>query len=117
MSSRAQELHSDVIYLFSLPKHPFFIYLVLLKYYTVTYKSLIDIKPLSLTLHSVNVSFIHHPSNIKNYSIGHKSETGQPKKKVHPSHIFLHLKFLAQNTKHPLLQKFWNFFSIWAIAT
>ena len=38
-------------------------------------------------------NFIHHPSNVKNYSIGYKSETAQPKKKkkVHPSYIFLHL--------------------------
>ena len=53
-----------------------------------------DIEPLSLTLHGVNAHFIHYPSNVKNYSISHKSETGQPKKKkkkVHPSYIFLHL--------------------------
>ena len=51
-----------------------------------------DIEPLSLTLHGVNTCFIHHPSNVKNYSIGHKLETTQPKKKkVHPSYIFLHL--------------------------
>ena len=53
-----------------------------------------DIKPLSLTLHGVNTHFIYHPSNVKNYSIGRKSETAQPtkkKKKVHPSDIFLHL--------------------------
>ena len=40
-----------------------------------------DIEPLSLTLHGVNARFIHYPSNVENYSIGHKSETGQPKKK------------------------------------
>ena len=40
----------------------------------------IDIEPLSLTLHGVNARFIHHPSNVENYSIGHKL-TGQPKKK------------------------------------
>ena len=59
----------------------------------VLYKSSIDIKPLSLTLHGVNAHFIYHPSNVKNYSIGRKSETTQPtkkKKKVHPSYIFLH---------------------------
>ena len=52
-----------------------------------------DIEPLSLTLHDLNARFIHHPSNVKNYLISHKSETGQPKKKkkVHPSYIFLHL--------------------------
>ena len=52
-----------------------------------------DTEPLSLTVDSVNTRFIHHPSNVENYSIGHKSETCQPKKKkkVHPSYIFLHL--------------------------
>ena len=53
-----------------------------------------DIESLSLTLHGVNTRFIHHPSNVKNYSIGHKSETGQPKKKkkkVGWENIFLHL--------------------------
>ena len=41
-----------------------------------------DIEPLSSTLHGVNTCFIHHPSNVKNYSIGHKLETIQtpPKK-------------------------------------
>ena len=39
-----------------------------------------DIEPLSSTLHGVNAHFIHHPFNVENYSIGHKSETGQPKK-------------------------------------
>ena len=52
-----------------------------------------DIEPLSSTLHSVNACFIHHPSNVENYSISHKSETGQPKnkKKVGRENIFLHL--------------------------
>ena len=51
-----------------------------------------DIEPLSSTLHGANTHFIHHPSNVENYSIGHKSETGEPKKKkVHPSYIFIHL--------------------------
>ena len=38
-----------------------------------------DIEPLSLTLHGVNACFIHHPSNLENYSIGHKSETDRSK--------------------------------------
>ena len=44
-----------------------------------------DIEHLSLTLHGVNGTFIRHPSNVKNYSNSHKSETGQPnqKKKMH----------------------------------
>ena len=53
-----------------------------------------DIESLSLTLHGVNACFIYHLSNVENYLISHKSETGQPKnfkKNVHPSYIFLHL--------------------------
>ena len=48
-------------------------------------------EPLSLTLHGVNARFIHHPSNVQNYSIGHKLEIAHLKIKVHPSYIFLHL--------------------------
>ena len=40
-----------------------------------------DIENLSLTLHGVNRTFIHHPSNVENYSNIHKSETSQPIKK------------------------------------
>ena len=40
-----------------------------------------DIEPLSSTLHGLNTRFLHHPSNVKNYSITHKSETNWPKKK------------------------------------
>ena len=53
-----------------------------------------DIEPLSSTLHGVNACFIHHPSNVENYSISHKSETGQPKpkkKNVIVDNLFLHL--------------------------
>ena len=80
-----------------------------------------DIEPLSLTLHSVNAHFIHHPSNVENYSIGHKSETGQPKKKKKSrsvEYIFTPLYwFWGQNSKYPSLQKFGNFFDILAIGT
>ena len=48
-------------------------------------------KPLSLTLHGVNACFIHHPSNVTNYSISHKSETGQPKKKKKKGASELHI--------------------------
>ena len=41
----------------------------------VLYKSSIAIEPLSLIIHGINTRFIHHPSNVKNYSIGHKLET------------------------------------------
>ena len=40
-----------------------------------------DIEPLSSTLHGLNAHFIHHLSNVENYSIGHKSETHQSKQK------------------------------------
>ena len=50
-----------------------------------------DIESLSLTLHGVNVCFIHHPSNVENYSISHKLETNQPKKKGILENIFLHI--------------------------
>ena len=50
-----------------------------------------DSEPLTLTLHGVNTYFIHHPFNVKNYSIGHKSETNwpNPKKIVILDNIFL----------------------------
>ena len=60
----------------------------------VLYKSSIDIEPLSLTLHGLNACFIHHLSNVENYSIGHKSETNQSKqtkKNRVLENIFLHL--------------------------
>ena len=40
-----------------------------------------DIEALSSTLHGVKAHFIHHLFNVENYSISHKSETAQPKKK------------------------------------
>ena len=52
-----------------------------------------DSEPLSSTLYGVNARFIHHPSNVENYSIGHKSETDEPKpkkKNVILDIIFLH---------------------------
>ena len=65
-----------------------------------------DIEPLSSTLHGVNACFIHHPSNVENYSIGHKSETDRPKQKKNLilDNIFLHLspnfELKIQNTHH-----------------
>ena len=53
-----------------------------------------DIEPLSLTLHGVNAHFIHHPSNLENYSISHKLETDRPKQKNRNcvlENTFLHL--------------------------
>ena len=48
------------------------------------------LNPPSLTLHGVNECFIHHQSNVENYSIGHKSESDRPEKGV-LENIFLHL--------------------------
>ena len=88
----------------------------------VLYKSTIDIEPLSLTLHGVNACFIHHPSNVKNYSIGHKLETDQPKQKKKNGvleNIFLHLytsfgvKIQNTNGRKSLL----NFFDMCKIGT
>ena len=66
-----------------------------------------DSEPLSSILHGVNARFIHHPSNVKNYSIGHKSETNEPKTKnkiVILDNIFLHpsanFQVKIQNTQH-----------------
>ena len=60
-----------------------------------------DIEPLSSTLHSVNACFIHHPSNVENYSISHKSETGLPKKRTSGEYIFTPLYwFWAHNSKY-----------------
>ena len=63
-----------------------------------------DIEPLSLTLHGRNACFIHHPSNVENYSICLKLETGWPKKKeTCQIHIFIHLSadfgLTIQNTQ------------------
>ena len=64
-----------------------------------------DIEPLSLTLHGVNTCFIHYLFNVKNYLIGYKSETVQPKEKsAKPSY-----KFMDQNSLYPSLQKFGTF--------
>ena len=72
----------------------------------VLYKSSIDIEPLSSTLHGVNACFIHHPSNVENYSIGHKSKTGQPKKKkkrcVKFTYLYTFLHILGSQFKIPI---------------
>ena len=88
----------------------------------VLYKSSIDIEPLSLTLHGVNAWFIHHPSNVKMYWIGHKSETGQPKQKQKNGvleNIFLHLytclRVKIQNTSGQ--KSLLNFFDMYKIST
>ena len=76
-----------------------------------------DIESLSLTIHGVNACFIHHPSNVKNYSINHKSETNQPKQKQKYGvleNIFLHLYtgfgLKSQNTNDQ--KSSLNFFNI-----
>ena len=75
-----------------------------------------DIEPLSSTLYGANAHFIHHPSNLENYSIGHKEKPVNQKKTQ--ENIFTpFLKFLAPNSKYPLLQKFGQSFDIQAICT
>ena len=79
-----------------------------------------DIEHLSSTLHGVNGTFIHHPSNVENYSNGHKSETDQKKKKKNSlaEYIFTPLcQFLTQNSKYPSLQQGMTFFDTWTIGT
>ena len=75
-------------------------------------------EPLSLTIHGVNACFIHHSSHVKNYLIGHKSETNWQKKDV-LENIFLHLYtgfgVKIQNTSGQ--KSLLNFFDIWAIGT
>ena len=60
-----------------------------------------DIEPLSSTLHGVNACFNHHPSNVENYLIGHKSETDRPKqkKKKHPWRIYFYTFILVLGSK------------------
>ena len=86
----------------------------------VPYKPSIDIEALTWTLHGVNACFIQYPSNVENYSIGHKSETNRPKQKEGPlENIFLHIYtgfgVKIQNTsgQKPSL----NFFDICKIGT
>ena len=81
----------------------------------VLYKSSIDIEPLSLTLHGVNACFIHHPSNVENYSISQKSETAQPKKKkrcVQVIYFYTFLPILGSKFKIPIATEtgelFWH---------
>ena len=58
---------------------------------------------LTLTLHGVIACFIHHPSNVKNYLIGHKSETGQPKKRcVKFKYLYIFLQILGSKFKIPI---------------
>ena len=74
-----------------------------------------DSEPLSSTLHGVNASFIHHPSNVENYSISHKSETDQPKPKKFlflTTYIYTFLSILSSKFKIPIttegLSIFWH---------
>ena len=73
------------------------------------------IEPLSSTLHGVNAHFSHHPSNVENYSIGHKSETDRPKQKkivfwrihFYTSILILGLKFKIQMAENHCVT-FWT---------
>ena len=80
-----------------------------------------DTEALSSTLHGVNAHFIHHPSNVKNYSISHKLETDRPKQKkiIVLENIFLQLYtsfgVKIQNTSGQKSQM--NFFDMCKIDT
>ena len=81
-----------------------------------------DIEPLSLTLNGVNACFIHHPSNLENYSISHKSETGEPKNKQKMDlwRIYFYTFILVLGTKFKISsgqKSSLNFFHIWEIGT
>ena len=76
-----------------------------------------DIESLSSTLHGVNTCFIHHPSNVENNSIGHKSETSELKKQKKNVSSELHIftpfcQFWGQNSKYKwpkmCVQFFWH---------
>ena len=71
-----------------------------------------DIEPLSLTLHGVNTRFIHHPFNVENYSIGHKSETTQPKKKekkfIWGTYFYTFLQIFGSKFKIPIATEMGN---------
>ena len=64
-----------------------------------------DIEHLSSTLHEINGMFIHHPSNVENYSNGHKSETGQQKKKkrfIRVTYFYTFLQIFGSKYKTPI---------------
>ena len=72
-----------------------------------------DIEPLSLTLHGVNTCFIHHPFNAKNYSIGHKSETAQRKKKkmfIRVTYFYTFLHILGSKFKIQMAENLCSIF-------
>ena len=57
----------------------------------ILYKSPIDTECLSLTIHGVNVCFIHHPSMSKITQLAKSLKLVNQKKKLTASYIFLHL--------------------------
>ena len=71
-----------------------------------------NIEPLSLTLHFVNACFIHHPPNVKNYSISHKLETGQPKKtKLNQVlYVYTFLQIYGSKFKIHIATEIWELF-------
>ena len=72
-----------------------------------------DIEHLSSTLHGVNRTFIHHPSNVKNYSNGHKSEMDQKKKKKKASRIiyfYISVPIFDSKFQIPIATKISEFF-------
>ena len=81
---------------------------------------IIDIEFLSLTLHGLNACFIHHPSNVQNYSIDHKSKTDQSKQKkfCFGEYIFTLYTGFGVKIQNTSGRKFLsNFFDICKIST
>ena len=77
-----------------------------------------DIEHLSSTLHGVNRTFICHPSNVKinRMAISQKWVNQIKKKVIWVTYFYTCLQILGSNSKYPSLQKFANFFDIWAIG-
>ena len=74
-----------------------------------------DIEPLSSTLRGVNACFIHYPSNLENYLIGHKSETNQPKQIKNlfwTTYFYTFLKFFDSKFKIPITTEGWSIFRL-----
>ena len=70
-----------------------------------------DIEPISLTIYGVNACFIHHPSNVINYSISNKLETGQPKKScIQVTYFYTFLPILDSKFIIPIATEIWQLF-------
>ena len=63
-----------------------------------------------MTLRGVNTCFIHHLSNVKNYSIGHKLKTDQPKKVVLSYIFYIFLQNFGSKFKIPIVTEIQELF-------